>query len=325
MQMISGIGKWMFCLSMVAVTPFLSAESLHAQDFPTKPINLVIPYGAGGASDLSARAFINTSTKYLGQPIIIQIKPGGGGAIGSEMVAQAKPDGYTLLMGHTNCNTVLPAVEGRSKGPDDLAAVCMVGQSDSVYWVLSSSPFKTIKDVITWAKANPGKLSFGNAGAWGVTDFGWRWLEMKTGIKTRNTAFTGGAEALVALLGGHIQVTRLSLPQTLPHMRAGTVRAIATAGLERHPDLPKVPSMKEEGYDLGLEGSWKGILAPKATPKPIINKLAAGFKKMMAEKPAIAALNQLGDTFNDLGPDEFEKHWRTEYKIYAELGKMFKK
>ena len=113
MQMISGIGKWMFCLSMVAVTPFPSAESLHAQDFPTKPINLVIPYGAGGASDLSARAFINTSTKYLGQPIIIQIKPGGGGAIGSEMVAQAKPDGYTLLMGHTNCNTVLPAVEGR--------------------------------------------------------------------------------------------------------------------------------------------------------------------------------------------------------------------
>jgi tripartite-type tricarboxylate transporter receptor subunit TctC len=324
MQRILRIAQWALYAWLGAACFFMAVEAPLAQDFPTKPINLVIPYGAGGASDLAARAFINTAKQHLGQPVVIQIRAGGGGAVGSESVAQAKPDGYTLLMGHTNCNTVMPAVQKRSKGPDDLATVAMVGTSDSVYWVLSSSPFKTIKDVIAWAKANPDKLTFGNAGAWGVTDFGWRWLEKRAGFTSRNTSFPGGAEALVALLGGHIQVTRLSLPQSLPHMRAGTIRPLAIPAPTRHEDLPNVPTMREEGYDIGLAGSWKGILAPKAIPRPSIDKLAAGFKKMMDDKQAIAALKQLGDTFDYKGPEEFEKHWREEFRIYAELGKMFK-
>jgi len=325
MQKTVGIGTWASCFVLsVSVCLFTGLGGLQAQDFPTKPINMVIPYGAGGASDLTARAFIGTAKQHLGQPIVVQIKAGGSGAIGSESVAQAKPDGYTVLLGHTNCNTVLPAVQKRSKGPDDLATVAMVGTSDSVYWVQSSSPFKTIGDVIAWAKANPDKLVFGCAGAWGVTDFGWRWLEKKAGFTSRNTPYPGGAEALVALLGGHIQITRLSLPQSLPHMRAGTIRPLAIPALKRHEDLPNVPTMKEEGYDIGLGGSWKGILAPKGTPKPIIEKLAAGFKKMMEEPAAIAALKQLGDNFDFKGPAEYEKHWREEFAIYTELGKMFK-
>jgi tripartite-type tricarboxylate transporter receptor subunit TctC len=325
MQSIFRIGQVTLGLSLgLILCVFTGVETLPAQDFPTRPINLVIPYGAGGASDLTARAFINTAKQHLGQPIVIQIRAGGGGAIGSESVAQAKPDGHTLLLGHTNCNTVMPAVQKRSKGPDELATVAMVGTSDSVYWVQSSSSFKTIEDVIVWAKANPDKLTFGCAGAWGVTDFGWRWLERKAGFTSRNTPYPGGAEALVALLGGHIQITRLSLPQSLPHMRAGTIRPIAIPALKRDPDLPNVQTMQEAGYDIGLGGSWKGVLAPKGTPRPIIDKLAAGFKKMMDEKAAVAALKQLGDTFDYKGPAEFEKHWREEFKIYTELGQMFK-
>jgi tripartite-type tricarboxylate transporter receptor subunit TctC len=301
--------------------PFLSLDCLRAQDFPTKPITLVIPFGAGGASDLQARTFINTATIHMGQPIVIQIRAGGAGAIGSEMVAQAKPDGHTLLFGFTGCNSVLPAIEGRSKGPDDLAAVCTVTISGSAYWVKSNSPFKNIKDVIDYAKANPGKLSFGNTGARSVTDVAWRWLEFKTGMKTKNVGFTGGAEALVALLGDHIQVSRLNLDQCMPHMRAGTIRPIAATDFERHPDLPDVPTMKEQGYDIGVGGSWRGILAPKATPQPIIDKLVAGFKKMMGEKQAIAALAQQGNRFEILGPVEFDKHWREEVRIYKELGR----
>lgn len=272
---------------------------------------------------MQARTFINTAPKYLGQPIVLNIRSGGAGAIGSEMVAQAKPDGYTLLFGFTGCNTVLPAIEGRSKGPDDFATVCTVTIAGSAYWVQSNSPFKTIQDVIDYAKANPGKLTFGNTGARSVTDFAWRWLENKTGMKTRNAAFTGGAEALVALLGGHIQVSRLNFDQSLPHMRAGKIRAIAVTESKRHPDLPDVPSMKELGYDMGVGGSWRGILAPKGTPRPIIDRLLAGFKKMMGEKEAIAALKLQGNRFEILGPEEFDKHWREEFKVYKELGKMF--
>ena len=116
MQRTFGIGQWAFCLWLGLACSFTIVEALLAQDFPTKPINMVIPYGAGGASDLTARAFISTAKQHLGQPIVIQIRAGGSGAIGSESVAQAKPDGYTLLLGHTNCNTVLPAVQKRRQG-----------------------------------------------------------------------------------------------------------------------------------------------------------------------------------------------------------------
>jgi tripartite-type tricarboxylate transporter receptor subunit TctC len=131
-------GKLAIGLLLIFWTPpFLGLDCSRAQDFPSKPINLVIPFGAGGASDLQARTFINTATIYMGQPIVLQIRAGGAGAIGSEMVAQAKPDGHTLLFGFTGCNAVLPAIEKRSKGPDDLAAVCTVTISGSAYWVTS--------------------------------------------------------------------------------------------------------------------------------------------------------------------------------------------
>jgi tripartite-type tricarboxylate transporter receptor subunit TctC len=317
-------GKLAFCLLLIFwAPPFLGFDFLQAQDFPTKPINLVIPFAAGGASELQARTFIITAPKHLGQPIVLQIRSGGAGAIGSEMVAQAKPDGYTLLYGFTGCNSVLPAVEGRSKGPDDLAAVCTATITAGAVWVNANLPFKNIKDVIDYAKANPGKLVFGNTGPRSITDFGWRWLEHKAGIKTRNVAFPGGAEALVALLGGHIMVSRLSLEQSLPHMRAGKIRPIAGLDLTRHPELPDVPTMKEQGYDMGLGGNWRGICAPKATPRPIIDKLAAGFKKMMEEEQAIANIKKLGNTFEFLGPDEFDKYWRDEVRVFKELAKMF--
>jgi tripartite-type tricarboxylate transporter receptor subunit TctC len=301
-----------------------SVSTLQAQDFPTKPINLVIPFAAGGSSDLAARTFVHLSPGIFGQPMIIQIKPGGGGAIGTEFVAQAKPDGYNLLFGHTNCNTILPIAEGLSRGPDDLAAVCRINIENNIYFVRADSPFKTIKDMIDWAKANPGKLSFGNVGTWSVTDFEWRWLENKAGIKTRIVPYNGGGDALIALLGGHIQVAMLSSSSGYPHLRAGKLRALAICGPYRKADSPNIPPMKDEGYDTGLEGYWKGVVAPKGTPRPIIEKLAAGFKKMTENKQAIDNFAKLGNDFNYQGPDEFAKYWREDYRIYKEMVKMFK-
>jgi tripartite-type tricarboxylate transporter receptor subunit TctC len=300
-------------------------EDLRAQDFPNKPINLVIPFAAGGSSDLAARTFVHLSPEVLGQPMIIQLKPGGGGAIGTEFVAQAKPDGYNLLFGHTNCNTILPVAEGRSRGPDDMASVCRINIENNIYFVRSDSPFKTIRDMIDWAKANPGKLSFGNVGTWSVTDFEWKWLEQKAGIKTRIVPYNGGGDALIALLGGHIQVTMISSSSGYPHMRAGKLRPLAICGPYRKSDLPNVPSMKDAGYDTGLEGYWKGVLAPKGTPRPIIERLAAGFKKMTENKQVIDSFEKLGNEFNYQGPDEFAKYWQEDYRIYQEMVKMLKR
>lgn len=311
--------------SALAVTGMLvGATGAGADEFPTKPINLVIPFGAGGANDLTARAFVGTATELLGQPMVVHIKPGGGGAIASEMVASAKPDGYTLLFGHSNCNTVLPIMEGRSKGPDDFEPVALINAPGAFYITQPDAPFKTFSEMVAWAKQNPGKVSYANTGTWSTSDFMWRRLEHTYGVKTRIVSYDGGGPALVALLGGHVQVALLSPPQSIAHLKAGKLRPLAFTGSRRHPDLPNLPTLKEQGYDFAMN-SWKGVLAPKGTPRPIVEKLAGAIKKMTEQPQAVAMLRQMGDEFDVMGPDEFEKFWRAESQTYRELARIFKK
>jgi tripartite-type tricarboxylate transporter receptor subunit TctC len=321
------IGKWVLCLALFfSLVSFSGFECLQAQDFPSKPINIVLPFGSGGLGDLILRMISPLAPKYFGQPFVLHVRPGGGGAIGSNEVAQAAPDGYTLLSGGANAQSILVAVTGRSKGPDDLTAVCRFSQVSSAYWVRADAPWKTFQEMIAWAKGNPGKLIYGNTGTWSATDFAWRLLEKKARFTSQNVPFTTGAEPLVALLGNHIHVTRLGTPQTLPHYRAGKLRALAVWGSSRSKVLPGVPSLTEAGYDLGgVGGNWLGFFVPKETPKPIIARLAEGFKKITEDKQAIAGIEKLGGEYIYMGPDEFSKAWREEYLSYKELAKIFKK
>lgn len=321
-----GIVNLTFCLClMVLIALYFSSPALYAQEYPVKPVHIVIPSAAGGSMDLATRTFGHLAPDALGQPLIVQIREGGGGAIGSELVAQAKPDGYTLIMAHTNHNCILPAVDGRSRGPEDFEAVCRINLQNPVYWVLASSPFKTIKDVIDYAKANTGKLALGNSGTWSLPDLEMRWLEMKAGISIRNVPYNGGGACLLGLLGGHVQVAMLPTTQCLPHYRSGKLRPLAVQGSKRDLSLPNVPSMKEEGYDTGMAGLWMGVAAPKGTPRPIVEKLAVGFKKMTENGQAIENFAKLGNTFGYMGPDEFAKYWREDFGIYKEMAKLFKK
>ena len=309
---------------IAASTVLAAAAPAAAEEFPTKPITLVIPFGPGGASDLTARTFIHLSQEILGQPMVIQTKPGGGGAIGSEFVAQAKPDGHTLLVGHTNCNSILPAIAGQSKGPDDLAPVVRINTSGTVFVAPTSAPFNNFKEMIAWAQAHPGELSASTAGTWSQVDFTWRTIERDYGLKMRNVSYPGGAEALVALLGGHVTASLLSLPQTMPHITAGKLKALAYLGSKRHRDLPNVATAEEQGFPKTLT-VFKAIMAPKGTPRPVIDKLAAGFKKMLENPQVVAAIEKLGEPVEFQGPDEFAQYWRAEYESYREMGKIFKK
>ena len=324
--------KWRFgrilagVLFAVSLTLFGGNSALQAQDFPTKPITLVIPLSAGGSNDLTARTFVPLSNEIFGQPMIIQIKPGGGGAIGSELVGQAKPDGYTLLFGHSNCNSVLPATEGRSRGPNDLAPVARINVMDYIITTRSDAPFKTFPEMIAWAKANPGKLTFGSIGgerSWMGLE--WLWQQEKAGIKTRIVPYDGGGATQAALLGGHIHFTMTFLTAYLQYFKAGTLRPLAVYGNKRYPQLPDVPTVAEQGFVQATPGGiWKAIMAPKGTPRPVIDKLAAGFKKMTEHPQAVAALEKLGDHFGYQGPDEFEKFWRTDYETFKKLSVKFK-
>lgn len=302
----------------------ISFAVVQAQEFPTKPVTLIIPFGPGGASDLTARAFFGAAHEYLGQPVIIQLKPGGGGAIASDIVAKAPPDGYTLLMGGPGPNTTLPAIEGRSRGPDDLAAICRINYNAMLTLVPTNAPYKTMQEFIQYAKANPNKLRFGHAGIWGGPDLLWKSIQIKAGITAKIIPYDGGAEALIALLGGHIDVACLFPTQSTPHIKSGKIRALAVSDSKRDPDFPDVPTLQEAGVDV-VSIVWKGVLAPKATPRPVIDKLALAFKKMSEDKSSVAMIRQLGDNFHYMGPDELTKFWREEYEAHKELGKVFKK
>lgn len=179
-----------------------AAPSVAAEDFPTKPVTLVIPVGAGGSHDLTARALASVAPEYLGQPLIIQLKPGGGGAIGSDLVAKAKPDGYTLLFGGPGWSSTLPAVEGRSHGPDTLMAVAKINHGPVALMVNPNKPWKTLKEMVEWARANPGKLIHATTGPWGAADLPMKKLMKDYNFTARLVPYDGGGPALLATLGG---------------------------------------------------------------------------------------------------------------------------
>jgi tripartite-type tricarboxylate transporter receptor subunit TctC len=295
-----------------------------AENFPTKPVTLVIPVGAGGSHDLTARALASVAPQHLGQPLIIELKPGGGGAIGEDYVAKSKPDGYTLVFGGPGWSSTLPAVEGRSHGPDTLMAVARINYGTVVWTVNPAKTWKNLKDMVEWAKANPGKLIHATTGPWGASDLPMKQMMKEYGFTANLVPYDGGGPALVAALGGHADSLINPLPQMLPHIRAGKLRPIAILDNERDSDLPDVPTAKEQGFNVEYS-LWRAVLAPKGTPRPIIEKLASAFKQMTEDKSFQALIKQLGDDVPYLGPDEFEKVWRAEYESDKELGKFYKK
>ena len=316
--------RTIFSLFALLTLFFTGSQFVRAQEYPVKPVTLINPMGAGGSHDLTIRAVASVATDYLGQPVIVQVRAGGGGAIGSELVAKASPDGYTLLAGGPGWNSTLPAVEERSKGPDDLVAVCRINYSPTILTARPDAPFKTFKEMIIWGKANPGKLIYGHTGPWGAADMPWKQIMRKAGITSRVVPHDGGGPALTAILGGHIDLTGGFAAQSLPHIKAGKLRVLAVLDYARDPDLPDVPTAREEGVDV-VYLMWRGILAPKGTPRPIIDKLAAAFKKMTEDRSVIDMLKRFGDGPNYLGPDEFGKIWREEYETHKELARIYKK
>jgi tripartite-type tricarboxylate transporter receptor subunit TctC len=308
------------CLAL-ALAPTLA---VGAEDFPVKSITLVIPFGAGGSHDLTARALSSVAPQYLGPPLIVQLRPGGGGAIASDQVAKAKADGYTLLFGAPGPNSTLPAVEGRSVGPDGLTAVAKINDSPGVLITRSDRPYKTMKELVEWARANPGKLTHGTTGPWGAADVPMKQLMKDTGISAQLVPHDGGGPALLAVLGGHVDTSFLLTAQSLPHIRSGKLRPLAVIGTRRLADLPEVPTGREQGFNV-VYVIWRAVLAPKDTPRPIVEKLAAAFKQMTEDKSFRALVKQLGDEPGYLGPDEFMKEWRAELEAHRELGVLYKK
>lgn len=292
--------------------------AVRAQEFPTKPIELVLPYGPGGSHDLTARALVGVAQPYLGQPLVVVLKPGGGGAVGSQHVLRAKPDGYTLLFGGSGPNTIFALVQKAPIGPDQFVPVARINYSPAVFAVKGDAPWKTFREVIQWARQNPGKLNFANTGPWGAADFPMRMVARATGIEYNNIPHDGGGPALLAVLGGHADASFQFSAQLLPHIGAGKIRALAVSDTKRIPQLPNVPTLQEEGVDV-LFTQWRGVAAPRGTPPAVVEKLEAAFRQMSQDKSFQALIQQLGDEVHFLGAREFEAAWRQEYDAFAKV------
>ncbi len=312
----------------LSVLVILCTGNAFAQEYPTKPVTLIVPSGPGSATDILMRAITSVAIDYLGQPVLIKLIPGGGGAIGCDAASKAAPDGYTLLAGSSSWSTGLPAIEGRSKGPEDFVAVCRINYSPTIIAARPDAPFKTFRQMMEWNKANPGKLIVGNAGPWTPPDVVWKYLMKQTASTFKIVSFQGGGESWVALLGGHIDAGTAIPSMAMPYKDTGKVNFLLFLDEKRHPDFPNVPTGIEEGLDRNLNTlgcAWRGILVPKGTPKPVVDKLAAAFKKMAEDKSVQSMLQKYGERIYYLGPEEFPKAWRAEYEVYKELGKIYKK
>ena len=306
-------------LTLAALLAALAAAGpAPAQEFPAKPVELVLPFGPGGSHDLTARAVASVAHQYLGQALLVVLRPGGGGAVGSQQVIRAKPDGYTLLFGGTGPNTIFALVQKAPIGPEQFVPVARVNHSPAVLAVRGDAPWKTFREMIEYAKKNPGKLNFANTGPWGAADFPMRLIARAAGIEYNNIPYDGGGPALLAVLGGHADATFGFAPQLIPQIAAGKMRALAVTGARRLSIMAGVPTVKEEGFDVTFT-MWRAALAPKGTPPAVVEKLEAAFRKLSEDRSFKALIKQLGDDVDFQGSKEFAETWRQEWDTAAQV------
>jgi len=261
-------------LALLAFTPVASA-----QDYPTRPITLVVPYAAGGGNDIMARVAADKMSPVLGQQIVIENRGGAGGSIATRQVAHAAPDGYTLGLGGTGTLAVDPTLYPNA-GYDprkDFVPIGLIGTSALVLVINPSVPAKTVKELIAYGKANPGKLTFASAGVGSGIHLAAEYFKVQAGIDMVHVPYKGSAPALADLVGGHVSMYFSSLPPAIGLVKDGKVRALAVTGLQRSPVFPDLPTVAETlpGFEAVLH---YGIIAPAGTPKPIVMKLNAALR-----------------------------------------------
>lgn len=254
---------------------FLAWSPTHAQNYPSKPIRMIVPFAAGGILDIVARAVGERLTTSLGQPIIVDNRSGAGGSIGTEIASRAAPDGYTLLTGHIGTHAINPSIYPKlSYDPEkDFAPITLAATFPLGLFVHPSVPAQSVRELVALAKAKPGAINFASAGSGGPTHMAGEMLKAMAHVDIVHVPYKGNAAALNDLLGGRVQLFFSNLATALPHARAGKLRALAVSTAKRSQLAPELPTVAESGvpgYDLT---NWIGMFAPAATPRPIVLRL----------------------------------------------------
>ncbi len=270
---------------LVAATLVAFSAIAHAQGgYPAKPIRLVVPFATGGTSEIVSRAVAQQLTTQLGQSVVVENKAGGAGTIAMSEVAQAAPDGYTLILGHVGTLAVNPYAMSRQPYDvdRDFVPVALLARVPNLFVVRTEVPAKDLREFVALAKKEPGKLNYGSAGNGSAGHLAFEYLKLVAGIDVVHVPYRGTGPQLQDLLGGRLDASSAGLPALMAHIKSGKLRAIAVGTPQRVPALPDVTTVAELGYKDFETSQWYGIIAPKGTPREIVAKLNAEINKALA-------------------------------------------
>jgi len=286
-----------------------------AQDYPTKPITLILPFPPGGVAEIVGRPLASVMERTLKQPIVLINRPGAGGAVGMASVAKAVPDGYTLLMGLSSISIFPVSDRINGKQPPyelkDFAPIALVTADPTVLVVRADGPYKTLKDFVDAAKANPGKINYSSSGVYGTLHVAMEIFANAAGIRVFHVPYQGGGPAVTALLAGQVEASPQGPAAAIGHIRGGKMRALASWGTERLKLLPEIPTFKELGYDAEFY-IWTGIFAPAATPAPILLRLRESVRDAATSADFRAAMEKVSTPVAYLDAPEFQKYWERD-------------
>ena len=309
--------------ALIAALGFVvGSQSIQAQDYPSRPVRVVVPFAAGGGTDLVGRIVAQELTKRLGQQFYIENKPGAAAQTGTDLVAKSQPDGYTLLWTVTDGLSVLPAVKASVpyKIPDDFAFIAGVLQVPFAVTVNAKVPAKSMAELIAYAKANPDKLNFGSAGIGSAPHMGIALMSAAAGISMVHVPFNGLGPMTNALIAGTVDIGLVTPTQVKPHVEGGTLRVLALTGTKRSPVLPDVQTLQEQGLKVTTIVGY-GLSAPTGTPEAIQARLKDAIKEMIADEEVATRLSglgyetdlQLGDAYRDFIVSDLAQ-WRAVAK-----------
>jgi tripartite-type tricarboxylate transporter receptor subunit TctC len=312
-----------FTVTLFAAILTTFALSALAQAWPAKPVRIVVPFAAGGPADIYARALAEKLQGALGQPFVVEDKPGGGSIVGTDLVAKSAPDGYTLLMmsnTHTVNESLIP--ERPFQLMRDFVPIAPVNYSDLVMVVHPSVPASSMKDFIALAKSKPGALNYASSGPGTPYHMAGELFKAMAGVDILHVPYKGSSGARTDILGGQVQMMFDAITTMAPNVQAGKVKALGTSGKARSPILPDVPTVSEAGVP-GYEAViWLGLMAPAGTPRAIVDRLNAEVRKIVASSDIKGAWDKQGAIGMSMSPDEFGRFLREDIEKWSKVVKL---
>lgn len=309
--------------ALLTLTAAALAPVACAQDYPSRPVRIVVPFLPGAGNDILGRLTADNLTPRLGQPVFVENKAGAGSQIGIDLVAKAKPDGYNLVWAASDGITILPAVKPSMpyKVPDDFAFIARIVQIPFILVVNPKLPIRTMAELVAYAKANPGRVRYGTSGVGGAPHMGTVLLEKTAGIDMLHVPYAGISAVVGAMRSETIDIALITPPTVKPHTDAGVMRPIASTGRERHPLFPDIPTLEESGFPGLAVVVWYGILAPAGTPEPVQARLRKEVADVLTDPKVAEKLKSLGYQVSYIAGAEFRDFVVRDYEQWKGVAK----